>query len=225
VDRRAWWTALYLCFAACGESRPDKPAVASATACSALSRVTATIDDLTLCADTAAVLGHGMTQDRTRIDVGTDLLNVRGADRSPRQYLDIYPDDRPFGVTLSPVFTTTDGTEYTLFLGIGGLTRKDWSGPVSQAVIPDELAYGSAKHPTAIGAYVQMSRKRPTPNGLDIGTYTAKSGHVTFRDYDFKTGHYTGAFDLVFVSRPPLGPSDVTGDIVVKGEFRLPPRS
>jgi hypothetical protein len=225
VDRRAWWTVSYLCFAACGESRTDKPAIASATPCSALSRVTATIDDVTLCADTAAVLGHGMTQDRTRIDIGTDLLFVRGVDRSPRQYLDIYPDDRPFGVTLSPVFTTTDGTEYTLFFGIGGLTRKEWSGPMSQLVIPDELAYANAKHPTAIGAYVQMSRKRPTANGLDIGTFTAKSGRVTFRDYDFKTGRYTGAFDLVFVSRPPLGPPDVTGDVVVKGEFRLPPRS
>jgi len=206
---------LYLCFAACGESRSDKPAVASATPCSALSRVTATIDDVTLCADNALVLGHGMTQDRTRIDIGTDLLNVRGADRSPRQYLDIYPDDRPFGVTLSPVFTTTDGTEYTLVFGIGGLTRKDWSGPVSQPVIPGERAYASAKHPTAIGAYVQMSRKRP--DGVDIGTFTAKSGRVTFRDYDFKTGRYTGAFELVFAS--------VTGDVVVRGEFRLPPRA
>lgn len=206
----------YVCgaLAACNDARPDKPRVASATPCSALSRVTATIDDATLCADTAVVLGHGMTQDRTRIDIGTDLLLVRGADRSPRQYLDIYPDDRPFGVTLSPVFTTTDGTEYTLFLGIGGLTRKDWVGPVSQPVIAGEPAYASAKHPTVVGAYVQMSR-RP-PDG-DIAAYTAKSGRVTFRDYDFKTGRYTGAFDLVFASR--------AGDVAVKGEFRLPPKT
>jgi hypothetical protein len=205
-----------LCFAACGESHPEKPAVASATPCSALSRVTATIDDVTLCADTAAILGHGMTQDRARIDIGTDLLFMRG-DRSPRQYLDIYPDDRPFGVTLSPVFATTDGTEYTLSLGIGGLTRKDWVGPVSQPVIAGELAYANAKQPTAVGAYVQLSRKRPTATSMDVGTFVAKSGRVTFRDYDFKAGRYTGSFDLVFGSP--------ASDVVVRGEFRLPPRS
>jgi hypothetical protein len=53
---------------------------------------------------------------------------------------------------------------------------------------------------------------------IDIGTagtFTAKSGRVMFRDYDFKTGRYTGTFDLVFAP----------GGVVVKGEFRLPSRS
>jgi hypothetical protein len=223
--------SLLLVLAACGSSKevpPPAPAPApygDASTCEGPKALTFTIAGTRLCENAAIVLGHGVGDDG-RIDLYTDLLMERGEGLQPRRYLDTYPADRPFGVTLSPQFKTVDAQQYTLFFGIGGLRRSEWVAPITKPVIPNELSYSMALRPTAAGAYVQMSKQKLDKDGLMLtsGTYRSKSGSVTFQELDLDRRHYKGHVDLVFERWGPLAPADGPDLIEVKGDFDLPPR-
>jgi hypothetical protein len=172
---------------ACSSKQPGEPACPAAP--DATHEIVVAIDGAAACTRHASVLGHGLTDDAARIEIGVDLLFDRGPDKTPRRYLDTYPQERPFGVTITGDFTLADG-KYLLFVGIGGLRRGQWDGPIAEPVLAGEHAYANTATPRRVGAYVQLSR--------DHVQLEPKTGMVAFAEHDFDAGRYVGTFDLVF---------------------------
>jgi len=216
--------AVAVAVAACstGETRRDPAGSAAAAGAAAAAagcpadpdadhELVVEIDGRRGCDRFAIVLGHGLLDDGG-VDVGTDLVFDRGPGRTPRRYLDTYPAERPFAITVNGEIAVGPAS-YLLFAGIGGLRRDQWVTPITAQVIPHARAYANTGAPTRAGAYVQISMRvgEAGPRHLD-----PLRGTVTFTEHDFDRGVYRGSLDLVFAG--PAGERHVTGRFAIEPE-------